>query len=108
MGGGLVLVLVAIRCIRPASGEAEGSYPHEDRHKAPASAHPRPLSLQDEARLIPPHAIVNIHQDEATPHYTIRQEVFHAATRQYSTALPSCLSTYPTPCAIRSLPGGAD
>jgi len=29
--------------------EAEGSPPHEDRHKAPSSAHPRPLSLQNEA-----------------------------------------------------------
>ena len=46
MGGGLVLVLVGPD--DSAGGcEARGSYPEEDRHKAPASTPPLPLSLQD-------------------------------------------------------------
>src|SRR5215467_9059395 len=44
MGGGLVLVLPARRFLR--GGEAPGSHSDQDRHKAPTSAPPRPLSLQ--------------------------------------------------------------
>ena len=46
MGGGLVLVLVG-QTIQQGGCEAGGSPPQEDRHKAPASTPPLPLSLQD-------------------------------------------------------------
>src|SRR5258706_1190509 len=47
MGGGLVPVLLAPRCVRGLSDSHGSSYPTQDRHKAPSSTPPRPLSLQD-------------------------------------------------------------
>jgi hypothetical protein len=38
------------------------TYPNEDKHKAPSSTPPRPLSLQDAGALPLPDLIVNIHQ----------------------------------------------
>jgi len=42
--------------------EARGSHPNQDKHQAPSSTPPRPLSLQDAGRTFP-DAIVNHHQD---------------------------------------------
>jgi hypothetical protein len=46
MGGGLVLVATSFAWDFVMSRLI--TYPHEDKHKAPSSAPPRPLSLQDE------------------------------------------------------------
>ncbi len=45
-GGGLVLVLVATRSLWGLRG-AHRSHPNQDKHQAPSSTPPRPLSLQD-------------------------------------------------------------
>jgi len=39
------------------------SYSDEDRHKAPASTLPFPLSLQDATQVRLPHSVVKVHQD---------------------------------------------
>ncbi len=51
----------------PVFREAEGSYPDEDKHKAPSSAQPRPLSLQDarDACVPFPFSVLKVHQDGA-------------------------------------------
>ncbi len=63
-GGGLVLVLVATRSIWGFRG-ANRSHPNEDKHQAPSSTPPRPLSLQDAGGhfLSFPDSVVTIHQD---------------------------------------------
>ncbi|HLQ30903.1 MAG TPA: hypothetical protein VK140_16835 [Ktedonobacteraceae bacterium] len=60
-GGGLVLVLVATR----SSGDCV-EHPNEDKHQAPSSTPPRPLSLQDPGPQAPQwigflDSVVNIH-----------------------------------------------
>ncbi len=47
MGGGLVLVLVRVNKSNGASCNPNGIASHEDKHKAPSSTLPHPLSLQD-------------------------------------------------------------
>jgi len=42
---------------------ADGPHPDEDKHKAPASTQPLPLSLQDAGALLLPDSVVKIHQD---------------------------------------------
>ncbi len=59
-GGGLVLVLVATRSIE--FREARWSHPNQDKHKAPSSTPPRPLSLQDAGRTFL-DSLVTHHQD---------------------------------------------
>ncbi len=46
--------------------KARWSHPNEDKHKAPSSTLPRPLSLQDAGRTFP-DSIVNHHQDACVP-----------------------------------------
>jgi len=48
MGGGLVLVLVTGRFQWDFVMPRRMTFPDEDKHKAPTSARPHPLSLQDE------------------------------------------------------------
>ncbi len=42
--------------------EATRSHPHEDKHKAPSSTPPHPLSLQDAGRTFP-DSVGTIHQE---------------------------------------------
>ena len=61
--------------------EAGWSHPNEDKHKAPSSTLPRPLSLQDAGDAsVPmvqlPHSVVKIHQDGGNAHYPIRSSKF--------------------------------
>ena len=56
--------------------EAEGSYPNEDKHKAPSSTQPRPLSLQDgrDASVLMgqlTRSVVKNHQDGRQLHYSV-------------------------------------
>src|SRR5260370_38479359 len=51
---------------------AQRSHPNEDKHQAPSSTPPRPLSLQDPGLQAPqwigfPDSVVNIHQDRDCP-----------------------------------------
>ncbi len=62
MGGGLVLVLVNGDSARVACWPVGSSHPDEDKHKAPSSTPPHPLSLQDGLRLLL-HSVVTIHKD---------------------------------------------
>ena len=59
MGGGLVPVLVA-RFVQIFFQNANEPSPHEDRHKAPSSSQPFPLSLQYGERSSFPHQVVKI------------------------------------------------
>ena len=43
------------------AADTEGSHSHEDRHKAPTSTQPFPLSLQDDGHPSP-HSIAKVHQ----------------------------------------------
>ncbi len=55
---------------------AQWTYPREDKHKAPTSAPPRPLSLQKTPPFSPlPDSVVKHHQDGGT-YYRIRLEKF--------------------------------
>ena len=56
-----MLVLVATR-FPWGLRRANRSHPNQDKHKAPSSTPPRPLSLQDAGRTFP-DSIVNHHQD---------------------------------------------
>jgi len=61
MGWGLVLVLVNGDSARGSCWPVGSSHPDEDKHQAPSSTPPHPLSLQDGLRLLL-HSVVNIHQ----------------------------------------------
>ena len=65
MGGGLAPFLLALRFIWMPN--ANGSHPHQDRHKTPTSTQPFPLSLQDAEQGRLPDAGGKIHQDDGNP-----------------------------------------
>ena len=79
MGGGLVLVLVASRLFWDYVMPRGSSYPHEDKHQAPASTPPHPLSLQDVGPLAAPfllHSVRKNHQDGWDTIYLIPNNIF--------------------------------
>jgi len=61
MGGDLVLVLVNGDSARGSCWPVGAAHPDEDKHQAPSSTPPNPLSLQDGLRLLL-HSVVKIHQ----------------------------------------------
>ena len=63
----------------PGFREAGGSTPHEDKHKAPSSTPPHPLSLQDVGPLAAPfllHSVGKNHQDGWDTIYLIPNNIF--------------------------------
>jgi len=70
-----VLVLVTTRFVRFC--EANGSYSNQDKHKAPTSTQPHPLSLQDAEDISVPMSTITpfgkIHQDEIDYHIRLRE-----------------------------------
>jgi delta 1-pyrroline-5-carboxylate dehydrogenase len=63
MGGGLVPVLGGGRRPVRISDPPHESWCEQDRHEAPSSTPPLPLSLQEVGALLLPNLIVKIHQD---------------------------------------------
>ena len=66
-GGGLVPVLLAPRFLRVPWMPRQMTYPDKDKHKAPASTHPRTLSLQGAGVLPFSNLIVIIHHRPLRP-----------------------------------------